>query len=163
GRARSDADLDFLSKVTAALLVALGAAALAAARLPHARAAAVLFACATPAWSIAAGGLWSHSGATPAFCAALPFPSRGMPPAGAVPVPPARRPVLEGVLGLLLSPSRGLLFFAPWLLLALLPWPRAREAEDRRWNRASFAAFLAILGVHVTVAKWWGGWTYGPR
>lgn len=244
GRVRTDADLDFYAKLAAALLTALGVAALSAARLPHARAAAALMACATPAWTIASQGLWSHTGGTAAFAATLLFATRGWPfaaglcagVAGAVrpqllpavaalgiaayafgrprsfgdllrfavastlpSIPLVARDlvifgrpfgwfegyrhaagwsvhaglpitdapsfagrVLEGMAGLLVSPSRGLLFFAPWLLLGLAP-RRLGAAPEARWLRASAAALLAILVVHTVIARWYGGWTYGPR
>lgn len=261
-----EAGIDRLSKLAAALLAAGGAAALATARLPHARLGAVLFACATPAWSIASQGLWMHAGATPAMAAALALATRGRPalagvfagiavaarpalapavgafgllayagfgsraaqggapsagpgpaaplrasgaavrdlavfaagpivffglvllhdwalfgrPFGGHPEFTAERPqntigaafgasMLQGVAGLLASPSRGLLFFAPWLLLGIGPAALAlrrgatEAAPAARWYRAAAAASLAILLVHAKYRAWWGGWSYGPR
>lgn len=71
-------------------------------------------------------------------------------------------PALEGVLGLLLSPGRGLLFYAPPVLLAL-------PGGIRFWrrDRAMASAVAALLVGYLTLyGRWWawdGGWSWGPR
>jgi hypothetical protein len=73
-------------------------------------------------------------------------------------------PILAGVAGVLASPSRGLLVFSPWLVLAVpgaaLAW---RDAE--RWGalRAVSLGALAMLLVEARWFDWWGGWCYGWR
>ncbi len=73
-------------------------------------------------------------------------------------------PILEGLTGILFSPSRGMLFYSPVLLIglagAVLTWKNPRR----------FALMIplqvAALLMFTTQAKWfdwWGGWTYGPR
>jgi hypothetical protein len=71
-------------------------------------------------------------------------------------------PFLDGFLGLLVSPGRGFLLFAPLWILAVAA---AREL----WRRCPVESLFA-LGVFasllVTYAKWhmWeGGWCWGPR
>jgi len=72
-------------------------------------------------------------------------------------------PVWIGLAGLFLSPGRGLLWFAPPVLLAL---PGARRA----WQRGGSFLPLAVLVLSASlvlpfamIEAWAGGWTYGPR
>lgn len=72
-------------------------------------------------------------------------------------------PLWVGVPGLLVSPSRGLFVFSPFLLAAIpgavIAWRRAEYAPLRP---LAVAAVLVILvgGKHY---DWWGGWAYGYR
>ncbi len=60
-----------------------------------------------------------------------------------------------GSAGLLVSPARGVLWFAPvWLVGA---WPRTRLALPLT---VGVAAQLVVAAVFY---KWWGGMTFGPR
>lgn len=68
------------------------------------------------------------------------------------------------ILGVLLSPSRGLLWFMPSALLVcftpLFVW------RDRRLLLASAVAVATIAGIILSIsgfATWWGGGSYGPR
>jgi len=68
-----------------------------------------------------------------------------------------------GALGLLVSPSRGLLIFSP---IALIPavglplvWRHRTEEGDRWWTAAAMAQFVC----YACYSMWWGGHTYGPR
>lgn len=67
-----------------------------------------------------------------------------------------------GVLGLLVSPNRGLLFFAPAALLGF--WGGVRALRERRWYFAGLitGAVLTVL-LFGSFGHWWGGHTYGPR
>jgi hypothetical protein len=67
---------------------------------------------------------------------------------------------LQGVAGLLFSPSRGLLIFSPIVLVALFARPPATRTPFLRWTRAAAAAQLLLYGSY---SVWWGGYTYGPR
>lgn len=69
----------------------------------------------------------------------------------------------DGFLGLLISPSRGLLIYSPVVAMAALGLPRMIE---RGWRSpvlwcvaAAFAQFL----LYGSYSVWWGGHTYGPR
>ncbi len=69
----------------------------------------------------------------------------------------------QGLYGLLLSPGKGLLEYAPPLLLApfgaALLWAR-RRAE----TALLLALFLLYLVAHANVLiRWLGGWSWGPR
>lgn len=71
-------------------------------------------------------------------------------------------PFVFGLLGLTLSFGKGLLFFAPGLLLYLTGYP-TREPVLLAFARYSFAF---VVGLIVAYAKWWswyGGWFWGPR
>ncbi|HQR67315.1 MAG TPA: hypothetical protein PLB02_07980, partial [Thermoanaerobaculia bacterium] len=71
-------------------------------------------------------------------------------------------PLWTGLYGLLLSPNKGLLFYAPVTLL--LPLGLRRLFAERR-NEFVFISSLAVFAV-IPVAKWWsweGGASWGPR
>ncbi|HEY3883779.1 MAG TPA: hypothetical protein VGL62_01130, partial [Vicinamibacterales bacterium] len=68
-----------------------------------------------------------------------------------------------GALGLLVSPSRGLLVFSPVTVLALAGVRRSlRESRDLRlaWPLAASAALFVEYSCY---SVWWGGFTFGPR
>ena len=72
-------------------------------------------------------------------------------------------PLLVGAAGLMISPSRGLLVFSPFMVFAIaglvVLWRDRRYAA--LWPLA--AAMLVLLGVAFKWFDWWGGWCYGPR
>lgn len=72
-------------------------------------------------------------------------------------------PLLEGLAGHLVSPSRGLVVFSPFLLLAL--WGVVRIWRDRTYTRLRplTLAVVAILLVSSKWYYWWGGWSFGYR
>jgi hypothetical protein len=69
----------------------------------------------------------------------------------------------NGALGLLVSPSRGLVVFSPVVLVCLLGvWPALREG----WKGPLFWCLLAgvaQLTLYSCYTVWWGGHAYGPR
>jgi len=72
-------------------------------------------------------------------------------------------PLWLGMAGLLVSPSRGLLVFSPFLVFSL-------PGIYRTWRRREFAllrpltvALGLILGIEAKHFDWWGGWSYGYR
>ncbi len=85
-----------------------------------------------------------------------------------------RTPVVHGLGGLLFSPSRGLLFYSPLLLLGfagvVMQW-RMLWKEPRKFSSLAGLAPLiplqiAAVAMLITAAKWfdwWGGAAYGPR
>jgi hypothetical protein len=72
---------------------------------------------------------------------------------------------LAGLYGLLLSPSRGLFVYEPYLAFAfaatLLIKPDRGVVERRLLSLAYAWAATAIL--YATYAEWWGGRVFGPR
>jgi hypothetical protein len=74
-----------------------------------------------------------------------------------------RVPLAEGISGILVSPSRGLLVFSPIVVFAL--WGLVHSWRDRRFV-ALRPVGLAAVAMGVMVARWtgwWGGWCYGSR
>jgi hypothetical protein len=74
--------------------------------------------------------------------------------------------LIQGALGTLISPNRGLLVFSPWIGLALavaaVPAVARRIAADRllSWLLASLLPYLLIYSKY---SVWWGGHCFGPR
>src|SRR5262249_25150446 len=72
-------------------------------------------------------------------------------------------PLWYGLLGLLVSPSRGLLVFSPILVFAFpglwLAW------RDKKFAvlRPLAAALAIVLIVESKYFDWWGGWSFGYR
>lgn len=69
------------------------------------------------------------------------------------------------IIGLLVSPSRGLFVYEPYMLAAVaalvLAWLRPGEVAIRlRWLSVSA---LATLVLYASYAEWWGGRVFGPR
>jgi hypothetical protein len=72
-------------------------------------------------------------------------------------------PLWEGALGLLISPSRGLLIFSPIVMVAL--WGGVK-AFSRNGDKAVRPIFVSVLVLWVVAFKhfdWWGGWSFGYR
>ncbi len=72
--------------------------------------------------------------------------------------------VLASASGTLLSPSRGLFVFSPWIAIALLALPALRE----RLRREPFVGvlLLALLPFLLQLSLqsvWWAGHSFGPR
>jgi hypothetical protein len=78
---------------------------------------------------------------------------------------PFDTPIPAGLYGLLLSPSRGLFVYAPYLLFAVaalvLAWRASGEVAARL--RALGIAALATLLLYATYTEWWGGRVFGAR
>jgi hypothetical protein len=71
--------------------------------------------------------------------------------------------LLQGLGGILISPSRGLLVFCPVVVFAF--WGLVRVFRDSRFV-ALRPVGLAALALFLVVARWFGwtgGWAYGPR
>ncbi|MCC6904840.1 MAG: hypothetical protein IT326_03290 [Anaerolineae bacterium] len=76
---------------------------------------------------------------------------------GAIRMSAANLPV--GLTGLLFSTPRGLLWYAPFVLL--LPFIRGRLPRPARWLIAGIV--LIVLGVYSLYGEWFGGLAWGPR
>jgi len=67
-----------------------------------------------------------------------------------------------GLLGTLISPSRGLLPYFPWLILA--PFAHFKsKARDRATWWVSATTVVAYVLLAAGYSKWWGGYALGPR
>jgi hypothetical protein len=74
--------------------------------------------------------------------------------------------LLDGLLGTLFSPNRGLLVYSPWIVVALATL--AVPAVARRLASQSLICALVVALVPYTLilskyAVWWGGHCFGPR
>ena len=81
---------------------------------------------------------------------------------------PFDTPALEGLVGLLFSPSRGLFIYEPWTLLALGGFVIARFAKTTagylsRRITVLVVVWLVFVALYATYAEWWGGRVFGPR
>ena len=72
--------------------------------------------------------------------------------------------VVQGALGTLFSPARGLFVYSPWALLALGLAPCSWRNLKSRPQAAFLVPALAAHGIVVSkYAVWWAGHTFGPR
>lgn len=72
--------------------------------------------------------------------------------------------VLGGASGTLVSPSRGLFFFSPWVLLSLATLPALRD-RLQRWPIVG-ALLLTLIPFLLQLSLqsvWWAGHSFGPR
>ena len=75
-----------------------------------------------------------------------------------------RAPTWIGIVGNLISPSRGIFIFSSFWLLPLL-------GMCVFWTKLAHKGLISVLltwfSLHLWLvaraAKWWGGWSYGPR
>ena len=78
---------------------------------------------------------------------------------------PFDTPIVTGLYGLLLSPSRGLFVYAPYLAFAgaalVLAW-RSHGLVPARLRALGLVA-LATLLLYATYTEWWGGRVFGAR
>jgi hypothetical protein len=74
-------------------------------------------------------------------------------------------PVHVGLYGLLLSPSRGLLIYTPYVLFAFLALARAWRwpGEVAGRLRGLSLVWIAALVLYATYSEWWGGRVFGSR
>jgi hypothetical protein len=106
--------------------------------------------------------LWGLPSAV--FLATYQWLSLGTPFAAGYPPEPwlARA---DGFDGLLISPSRGLFVYSPFLLLAVVAWWRAwrGRGDEARLLRATSLGVAGVWLVHGAFGEWWGGWNFGNR
>ncbi|MBZ5542768.1 MAG: hypothetical protein LAO07_03705 [Acidobacteriia bacterium] len=65
--------------------------------------------------------------------------------------------------GLLLSPSRGLLIYSPWVVFSLWGAVRLWKAKALDWGRYILIGVVIVLILHARYTDWWGGHCFGPR
>lgn len=69
----------------------------------------------------------------------------------------------DGFAGQLISPSRGLLIFMPWVVFALWGIGRAWRENKFGWERYLILGMAIVYTMHVRMGSWWAGWCFGPR
>ena len=72
-------------------------------------------------------------------------------------------PLVVGLTGLLVSPSRGLLVFSPFMAFALWGARRLWRDDKHACLRPLLLAAVATMLVQCKWFDWWGGWAYGYR
>lgn len=78
---------------------------------------------------------------------------------------PFATPVLEGLYGLLFSPSRGLFVYSPFLLFAVPPLLGAwlsRDSVAPLWRGFGLPCVALVVG-YAMYDEWWGGRVFGAR
>ncbi len=70
--------------------------------------------------------------------------------------------VPAGLVGQLLSPGRGLLWYAPPVVMALWGW-RSLRATEPRLATCLLVAVLVQWLFYSLRPTWWGNWCWGPR
>jgi hypothetical protein len=71
-------------------------------------------------------------------------------------------PFGDGLVGLLVSPGKGFVWFAPVVILAVM----ATAASWRRWPLPTLLAWVLVVGRILFYSSWWawdGGLSFGPR
>jgi hypothetical protein len=76
--------------------------------------------------------------------------------------PVLTHPLGHGLYGLLVSPNKGLVFFAPQVMLAPFA-ARALWRRSRRFAIAMLAGMSAWILLNAKFYDWGGGWSWGPR
>jgi hypothetical protein len=71
--------------------------------------------------------------------------------------------VAAGFMGLLFSPSRGLLIYFPASILAVGLLAVKPRMMSNATAAAAIAAILLSIAVTSSYSEWWGGYSYGPR
>lgn len=71
-------------------------------------------------------------------------------------------PFLTGLFGLLLSPGKGLLFFAPAVCASVFGW-RALHRRSPSASTAAIGFFAGSLMLYAKYSAWEGGYCFGPR
>ncbi len=78
-----------------------------------------------------------------------------------------KTPFLKGFLGLIVSPSRGLFFFSPVLILSLvgffLVFKNYKNTNLRRFWVISFISTVVLIFLFSKYNYWHGGWVFGYR
>jgi hypothetical protein len=71
--------------------------------------------------------------------------------------------LFPGVAGLLISPTRGLLLFSPFLLFLVLAWRHLPRSREERALTLAMSVGVAIQILLYAKADWRGGLSWGPR
>jgi len=70
---------------------------------------------------------------------------------------------VEGFLGLLFSPARGLFLYSPFVLFSIWGFALAWRSVKWRFWRVLSLACVATVFFYSTYTDWPGGWCFGPR
>jgi hypothetical protein len=95
----------------------------------------------------------------------LAFAATAIGPSGflEIALPLLGKPLTEGLVGVLGSPSRGLLIYSPILLFSFLGMAMIWKTSKQVLLKCLCLAPLLIILLTSKWEIWWGGWCYGPR
>jgi hypothetical protein len=68
----------------------------------------------------------------------------------------------QGIAGLLFSPGRGIIWYCPAAIVAILGFRKAWKTKPLEALLIA-ALFVGFLGLHSAFLNWHGGWSWGPR
>ncbi len=91
------------------------------------------------------------------------YPNPFLPPMRTFPTGVGRTSFSVGLAGLMASPSRGLLIYAPWTVFALWGAVRMWKQNAYGWARYLIVGMTAVYVLQAKFGQWWGGWCFGPR
>jgi hypothetical protein len=72
-------------------------------------------------------------------------------------------PMLPGIGGLLVSPTRGLLLFSPFLLFLVLAWRHLPGSREERALTLAMSVGIVVQILLYAKTDWRGGLSWGPR
>lgn len=73
-----------------------------------------------------------------------------------------RLPSLESIWGLTFSNFKGMIFYAPFLLISLFYFIRKYRFKSTMKHYLTWISIIFFLFI-ASYDVWWGGWCYGPR
>ena len=116
---------------------------------------------ATPVTLFVAGYNYYHHGSIFLFSQAIYNPMGALYKTGSPDM--WSTPMLTGLLGTLISPSRGLFIYSPVFIFSfigmILVWTKSKELIFKYFS----ATVIILIMVHSKWYDWWGGWTFGCR
>jgi hypothetical protein len=76
--------------------------------------------------------------------------------------------IISGLMGILFSPGRGMLFYTPLFFIALFPLPFLKKVkslppEQMKIIRLNYLWLVGSILLYSTWKIWWGGWGWGDR
>jgi len=73
-------------------------------------------------------------------------------------------PLWWGIIGLWISPARGILFYNPTIILSLLGgWRLYKQPQTKYLSLLCASCVIAVSCVFAMWWQWWGGYGWGPR
>jgi hypothetical protein len=72
-------------------------------------------------------------------------------------------PLFEGMMGLLISPNRGLLVYTPIMVFGLWGGLQVWRVAAPPWLRWLSVGVVLHFLLHAKFREWWAGYSYGPR
>ena len=71
--------------------------------------------------------------------------------------------IMEGFIGLLISPARGLFVFSPFLIFSLFYFHKSFRKKENPINKYLVISFILLILIYSKWGMWWGGHSFGYR